>query len=152
VTVVMPPPAPPVIPRPVHPVTPAAPVVSPADPVASVVPSADPVPPVALPPAVPVVQAPVARQSFFPLISWFWPVLVALIPMVLLIALFALHAIRYRHGQKWARTHVKVVGDADPDAGLEVMESCIDRSLPTCVVRLEPHVDSGTQICEETHP
>jgi hypothetical protein len=72
----------------------------------------------------------------------------------LLAALLVLHAVRNRQGQKWMRARIQLVAGADPGVGVgvEVMESRTDRSPSTCVMRLEPHADSGTQIFEEVHP
>jgi hypothetical protein len=117
-----------------------------------------PVEPVAAPtvepPAVPVIEAPVSSLGFFKLIPGSSPVIVALILLGigLLAALLVLHAVRNRHGQKWMRARIQLVAGADPGVGVEVMESRTDRSPSTCVVRLEPHADSGTQIFEEVHP
>jgi hypothetical protein len=96
----------------------------------------------------------VAPLGFFKLIPGFWPVIVALILLGvgLLVALSVLHAVRNRHGQKWAHARIQVVAGAHPGVGVEVMESRTDRSPATCVVRLEPQADSGTQIFEEVHP
>jgi hypothetical protein len=69
----------------------------------------------------------------------------------LLARLMVLHALRNRHGQKWARARIQLVAGADPGVGVEVMESRTDHSPPTCVVRLQPYADSGTQILEEVH-
>jgi hypothetical protein len=158
------PPADPVVP-PVHRADPVAPVVPPvhrADPVAPVVPPADPVSPVVVsPPAAPVVNTPVvltpvAREDFFQLVPWFWPVIVALILLsvgllILLVGLLIFRAVRDRQRQKWVRAHVRAVAGTAPGVGVEVMESRTDHSPPTCVVRLEPRADSGTQILEEVH-
>lgn len=141
------PPAAPVVP-PVHPAAPVAPVVPPADPVSPVVVS---------PPAAPVVVSPpAAREDLFQLVPWFWPVIVALILLgvgllVLLVVPLIFRAVRGRQGQKWVRAHVRVVARTDPGVGVEVMESRTDHSPPTCVVRLESHADSGTQVLEEVH-
>jgi len=149
----------------VHRADPVAPVVPPvhrADPVAPVVPPADPVSPVVVsPPAAPVVNTPVvltpvAREDFFQLVPWFWPVIVALILLsvgllILLVGLLIFRAVRDRQRQKWVRAHVRAVAGTAPGVGVEVMESRTDHSPPTCVVRLEPRADSGTQILEEVH-
>jgi hypothetical protein len=150
--VVQPPVAPPPVVQPpvVHPPVEQLPVVP-----SPVVPP--PVEPVTVrtaePPVAPVVEAPVARQGFFRLIPGFWPIIVALIVLGvgLLAALIVLHALRNRHGQKWARARVQLLAGADPGVGVEVMESRMDHSSPTCVVRLRPQADSGTQIFEEVH-
>jgi hypothetical protein len=126
-----------------------------ADPVAPVVPPADPVSPVVVsPPAAPVVNTPVvltpvARKDFFQLVPWFWPVIVALI--LLGVGLLIFRAVRGRQRQKWVHAHVRAVAGTAPGVGVEVMESRTDHSPPTCVVRLEPRADSGTQVLEEVH-
>jgi hypothetical protein len=109
--------------------------------------------PTAHPSAAPVVDAPVAPLGFFKLLHRSWLVIVALILLGvgLLARLMVLHALRNQHGQKWARARIQLVAGADPGVGVEVMESRTDHSPPTCVVRLQPYADSGTQILEEVH-
>jgi hypothetical protein len=139
---VVPPPAP-VVPPPVYVVPPPAPVVPP--PVYVPPPPA----PVAPPPA-PVVPPPVPVVfELTPL--WLWPVFtgLSLLTLGLLILLLILHVVQNRKGEKWVRAHVEAVAGAAPGAGVEVMESRTDHSPPTCIVRLEPRADSGTQVLEE---
>lgn len=88
------------------------------------------------------------------LIPW-WLLVGALILLaVILGGLLVSHPLRDRQGQKWVRVHVRAVVGAAPGTVIEVMESRTDRSPPTCVVRLEPHSDSGTQVLhfEEVAP
>ncbi|MGH3754909.1 MAG: hypothetical protein ACRDRP_19865 [Pseudonocardiaceae bacterium] len=101
-----------------------------------------PVPPV-VPPAVP--------ATFFNPLPWLWPVFTALILLTvgLLVVLLVLRAVQNRKGPKWVHAHVEAVAGAAPGVGVEIMESRTDHSPPSCVVRLEPHADSGIQILEE---
>lgn len=131
VTVYVPPPAP-VVPPPAPVVPPAAPVV---------------------PPPAPVVPPPAPESALIEPIPWLWPVAIAVILLSagLLVGLLILLAFRARKGQKWVRAHVRAVVGAAPGVGVEVMESRTDYSPPSCVVRLEPHADSGMQVLEEAH-
>jgi hypothetical protein len=139
------PPAPRVVVPPVVPLVepPAPPVVEP------------PAPPVVEPPVTPVVKPPVTPMSFSKLIPWLWSVIVALILLGLgllaLLGLLASSAVRGRQKQKWVHTHVQAIAGAAPGVDVEVMESQMDHSPPTWVVRLEPHADSGRQVLEEVH-
>jgi hypothetical protein len=127
--------APPVVPREVPPVPPAVPhEVPPAPPV---------VPPV--PPVIPGVIPAVTISELIP-----WPWLIAAL-ILLGVGLLTVLGGRVSHGQKWVRAHVRAVAGIAPDVDVEVMESRSDRSATTCVVRMEPHADSGTQILEEVH-
>lgn len=134
------------------PLVPVPPVKSPAaQPPATQPPAAQlPVvqPPEEQPPAVrPPVVVPVIPASVTKLIPWLWLAIVALI--LLTIGLLALLADQVRKGQKWVSAHVSAIAGADPGVGVEVMESRTDYSPPSCVVRLESHADSGTQVLEE---
>jgi hypothetical protein len=115
-------------------------------------PPADPPPAFVMPSPLPVVPpaAPVPRMEPIP---WFWPVIIALLGLsaALLVGLLLLVAARAWKGPKWVRAHVRAVAGVAPDVGVEVMESPADHSAPPCVVRLEPHADSGTQTLEEVH-
>jgi hypothetical protein len=139
------PPPPPVVKPPVTPVVepPAPPVVKP------------PAPPVVEPPVTPMVKPPVTPMSFSKLIPWLWSMIVALILLGLgllaLLGLLAWSAVRGRQKQKWIHTHVQAIAGAAPGVDVEVMESRMDHSPPTRVVRLEPHADSGRQVLEEVH-
>jgi len=126
------------VPPPIH----VAPPPVPAAPPPAPPPAAPVAPPPAPPPSLPVVPA------AFELSPWLW-----LIPLGigLLVGLLVLLATQARKGQKWVRAHVQAVAGAAPSAVAEVMESRTDRSPPTCVVRIEPHVDSGTQVLEGVH-
>ncbi len=106
-------------------------------------------PPVVLPP--PPVVPPPAPVALVEPIPWFWPVFTALVLLSagLLVGLLVLLAVRARKGQKWVRAHVRAVVGAAPDVGVEIMESRTEYSPPSCVVRLEPHADSGMQVLEE---
>jgi hypothetical protein len=138
VTVDQPPPPPPPLPPP----PPSVEIPAPDPPPAVVV----PLPPPMVPPAVPV-----SRIDPLP---WFWPVIIALLVLsaALLLGLLLLLTARARKGPKWVHTHVRAVAavaEATPGASVEVMESRTDHSAPPCVVRLEPHADSGLQVLEE---
>ena len=106
--------------------------------------SPDPPPAVVVPPTVPV-----SRIELIP--SWFWPVIIALLVLsaALLFGLLLLLAARARKGPRWVDAHVRAVAAATPDVGVEVMESRTENFAPPCVVRLEPHADSGVQVLEE---
>ena len=82
---------------------------------------------------------------------WFWPLIIALLALcaALLLALLLLLAARARKGPKWVHDHVRAVAAATPGASVEVMEPRTEHSAPSCVVRLEPHADSGLQVLEE---
>jgi PASTA domain len=136
----------PVVPREVPPAAP--PVVPPVPPaVPHEVPPAPPVvPPV--PPAPPVIPGVIPAVTISELIPWPW-LIAALI--LLGVGLLTVLGGRVPHGQKWVRAHVRAVAGIAPDVDVEVMESRSDRSATTCVVRMEPHADSGTQILEEVH-
>lgn len=126
---------------------PADPVVIP--PVDPVKPSADPV----KPSADPVVAPPVQSVGSVGLIPWLWPVAVALILLgvgllALLAVLLILRAVRGWQGQKWVPAHVHAVAGVAPDTVVEIMEPRTADSSPTCVVRIAPHADSGTQVLE----
>jgi hypothetical protein len=86
---------------------------------------------------------------------WLWPVAATLILLTLLVAgLLVSRAIRAQQEQKkqkGAHTDIRAVVGADPGIDVEVMKSPSDRSPPTCVVRIEPRADSGTQVLEEVH-
>ncbi|MGH3719993.1 MAG: hypothetical protein ACRDRI_14365 [Pseudonocardiaceae bacterium] len=71
--------------------------------------------------------------------------------VVLLIGLLALLATQARKGQKWVHAHVQAVAGAVSGTVAEVMEPRTDHSPPTCVVRIEPHADNGTQVLEGVH-
>jgi hypothetical protein len=141
----------------VPPVQPVRPIVPPVQPVRPVVPPADPVsPPVVIPPAPPAVKTPltrpVIREDFSAVIPWLWALIVGLIMLgVGLVIQLIVLIVRRRHGPRWVRTHLRAVAGAVPEVGIEVMESRTDHSPPTCVVRLQSHADSGTQVLEEAH-
>lgn len=147
------PPVQPVVP----PVQPVGPVVPPVQPVRPVVPPADPVsPPMVIPPAPPTVKAPVTRpvtrEDFSAVIPWSWALIVGLILLGIgLVTQLIVLIVRRRHRPRWVRTHLRAVAGAVPEVGIEVMESRTDHSPPTCVVHLESHADSGTQVLEEVH-
>jgi PASTA domain len=115
-------------------------------------PPADPPPAFVLPSPLPVVPPAVPVPRVEP-IPWFWPVIIALLGLsaVLLVGLLLLVAARAWKGPKWVRAHFRAVAGVAPGVGVEVMELPTDHSAPPCVVRLEPHADSGTQILEEVH-
>jgi hypothetical protein len=111
---------------------------------------ADPPPAVVVPSLSPVMPAAVPVSRLEP-IPWFWPVVIALLLLcaALLVGLLLLLAARSRKGPKWVRAHVRAVAGAAHGAGVEVTESRTDHSVPLCVVRLESHADSGSQVLEE---
>lgn len=127
-----PPPPPPPAPSPVE-------IASPDPPPAVVVPP----PPIVVPPAVAV-----PRIDPMP---WFWPLIIALLALcaALLLGLLLWLAARARKGPKWVRAHVHAVASAAAGPSVDVMEPRTDHSAPPCVVRLEPHADSGQQVLEE---
>jgi hypothetical protein len=159
------PPVPPrilVVPPPPHAAPPPAPAAPPPPPAAPPPPPAAPPPPPAAPPPPPAapppppVAPPLAPASFVKPLPWLWPVFSALILipiglLILLIATLISRAIRDRRGQKWVHAHVKAVAGTAPSTGVEVMESRSDYAPPSCVVRLEPHADSGVLVLEEVH-
>lgn len=84
------------------------------------------------------------------LIPRWWPIPATLTFLALLIAgLLLARAIRTQQGQKGILPDIRVVPGVDPGTDVEVTQSPSDRSSPTCVVRIEPHADSGTQVLEE---
>jgi hypothetical protein len=84
------------------------------------------------------------------LTPWLWPLAGVLILLaVVLGGLLLPRAVQAREGQKWVSAHVQAVAGAAFDTAVEVMQSRADHLPPTCVVRLEPHADSGTQVLEE---
>jgi hypothetical protein len=112
-------------------------------------------PPVVRPPVVSSPDAPGAESSVTPAaqpIPWLWPVAATLTLLTLLVAgLLTSRAVRTRQGHKAAHTDIRVVAGADFGSDVTVMQSRADRSSPTCVVRIEPHADSGTQVVEEVY-
>lgn len=137
-----PPPLSPPPPPPPLPSSPPVEISSPQPPPAVAIPP----PPVLVPPAVPV-----SRIDPMP---WFWPMIIALLALCaalllgLLLLLFLAAQSRARKGPKWVDTHVRVVAAAGPGPSVEVVEPRTEHSAPTCVVRLEPHADSGLQVLE----
>jgi hypothetical protein len=85
--------------------------------------------------------------SFAELIPLLWLAIIMLI--LLIVGLLVLLVDQVRKGPKWVHAHVRAVVGVAPGVGVEVMESRTDSSPPTCVVRLEPRADSGTQVLEE---
>lgn len=136
-------PAPRVVPPVSPPLSPVPPVDSPVPPVPAVNP---PVPPVV--PSVPLVDSQVLPLRFSELIPWSWLVVALILLGVGLVTALAGRAL---HGQRWVRAHVRAVAGVAPSVGVEVMESRSDSSSTTCVVRMEPHADSGMQVLEEVH-
>jgi hypothetical protein len=130
-----------VVPPPVHVVSPPPPPAPPVVPAVS--PPAPPAPPAALAPSPHVVPA-----AFDLTRLWRFAVALILLGIGLLVALLVLLASQVQKGQKWVRAHVHVVAGAAPSTVAEIMESRTDRSPPTCVVRIQPHADSGTQVLE----
>jgi hypothetical protein len=115
--------------------------------------SPDPPPAVVAPPP-PVVVPPTVPVSRIDPLPWFWPMIIALLALCaalllgLLLLLFLAARDRARRGPKWVHTHVRVIAAADPGPSVEVVEPRTEHSAPTCVVRLEPHDDSGLQVLE----
>jgi hypothetical protein len=68
--------------------------------------------------------------------------------LALLAVLLILRAVRGWQGQKWVPAHVHAVAGVAPDTVVEIMEPRTADSSPTCVVRIAPHADSGTQVLE----
>lgn len=99
----------------------------------------------------PIVAHPAVPLSRLDPMPWFWPLIIALLGLcaALVLGLLLLLAARARKGPKWVHAHVRAVAAATPGPGVDVMESRAERSAPTCVVRLEPHADSGRQVLEE---
>lgn len=75
---------------------------------------------------------------------WWWPL--AVLALLFVAALVAVGASRAHRGHRWARAHVRAEAGTGAEIGVEVEESQADRSPPSCVVRIEPHADSGTQV------
>jgi hypothetical protein len=96
-------------------------------------------------------QSPVERVA--QQITQWWPILVLLTLLVagLLASRVVSRAIRAPQEQNGVSTDVRAVAGAISSVELKVMQSRVDHSLPTCVVRIEPHADNGTQILEEVH-
>jgi PASTA domain len=124
----------------------------PPAPVIAAPPPLVPPPAPVVPPLAPVVPPP-AHVALAEPTPWLWPVFTALVLLTagLLVWLLVLLAIRARKGRKWVHAHVRAVVGAAPDVDVEVMESRTDYSPRSCVVRLEPRADSGTQVLEELH-
>jgi hypothetical protein len=78
-----------------------------------------------------------------------WPVAAAVI--LLVAALLVAPGVRARRGPKWARAHVQAVARARFDGDVVIIRSQAARSSPTCVVRLEPHAERGTQALLEVN-
>lgn len=91
-------------------------------------------------PASPPPTAPVADRGGRGL--W-WPVAVAL--TLLAAVVLAAPRVWARRGPKWVRAHVQAVARPGVDRDAAIVRSPAARSSPTCVVRLEPHADRGTQ-------
>jgi hypothetical protein len=86
------------------------------------------------------------------LIPWWWPIPATLTLLALLIAgVLVSRAIRAQQDQKGIPPDVRAVIGAVSGIDVEVMQSRADRSSPTCVVRIQPRADSGTQVLEEVH-
>jgi hypothetical protein len=72
-----------------------------------------------------------------------WPVAAAL--TLLAAVVLAAPRVWARRGPKWVRAHVQAVARPGVDRDAAIVRSPAGRSSPTCVVRLEPHADRGTQ-------
>jgi hypothetical protein len=76
-----------------------------------------------------------------------WPVAAVLI--LLGAALLVPRAFPVQRRPKWVRAHVRTVAGGGPGRHVEITPLPPDRSLPTCVVRIEPRADPGRQVLEE---
>ncbi|MGH4017306.1 MAG: PASTA domain-containing protein [Pseudonocardiaceae bacterium] len=88
------------------------------------------------------VSPPVKPAAGFP-----WSLLVVLV-LILLGALGGTLARQVRKGPAWVHSHVRAVAGFVPHIGVAIAESRVDPSSRTCVVRITPHHDSGTQVLE----
>ena len=127
-------------------------VESPVAPLPATEPSPDPVPVVKPPTAlVPVAEA---RAVSVDSSTLFWWARLAIVTLTLfgigLLTLLVLRTVRYRHQQTEIGTKIRAIARAVFHVDIEVIEPQTDHS-PSCIVRIEPHTDRGTQILEEVH-
>ncbi|MGH3974630.1 MAG: PASTA domain-containing protein [Pseudonocardiaceae bacterium] len=108
-------------------------------------------PPLAQPPAVlpevPPTESPVAPVALIP--RW-WPI-PATLTLLIVAGILVSRALRALREQKGINADIRIIAGADLGTDVEVMQSPSNHSQSTCVVRIEPHADSGTQVLEEVH-